>query len=134
MFARTAGPEGPQRLPSLRPAPTGRRALIARLGALLLLSLAVATAGCGGDEESAAKPAPEAPELTIPETDAQPAPPTETTPTTETTPPSTSGGTTTPEQQPQAPADTPENDTPPPANSPAERFEDFCNDNPGACG
>ena len=35
---------------------------------------------------------------------------------------------------PEPPADTPENDTPPPADSPAERFEEFCNENPGACG
>ena len=29
--------------------------------------------------------------------------------------------------------DTPQNDTPPPEDSPAERFEDFCAQNPGAC-
>jgi outer membrane biosynthesis protein TonB len=127
--------EGPERLPALRPAPAGRRALIARLGALLLLSLAVLTAGCGADEESAADPPPTAPELTIPETDKQqPAPPTETTPTTETTPPATDGGTPTPQPDPTTPTDAPENDTPPPQDSPAQRFEEFCNDNPGACG
>ena len=32
------------------------------------------------------------------------------------------------------PADTPENDAPPPEDSPAERFEEFCDENPGACG
>jgi hypothetical protein len=32
------------------------------------------------------------------------------------------------------PADTPENDTPPPEDTPAERFEEYCNENPGACG
>ena len=91
----------------------------------------MAATGCGGDDESPADPPPKAPELTIPETDEQPTPPsTDTTPTTETAPPPT---TTTPEQ-PTTPTDTPENDTPPPADSPAERFEDFCNDNPGACG
>jgi hypothetical protein len=31
------------------------------------------------------------------------------------------------------PADTKSNDTPPPAGSPAQRFEDFCAQNPGAC-
>jgi hypothetical protein len=41
------------------------------------------------------------------------------------TPPS--GGTQAP------PADTEGNDTPPPSGSPAERFEDFCAQNPGAC-
>jgi hypothetical protein len=120
-------------LPSLRPAAAGRRALTARLGALLLLSLAVLSAGCGGDQESSADPPPEAPELTIPETDQAPPPPTDTTPTTETTPPPTDGGTPTPPPA-ETPTDTPENDTPPPQDSPAERFERFCNDNPGACG
>ena len=33
-----------------------------------------------------------------------------------------------------APADTPESDTAPPDDSPAERFEEYCNENPGACG
>jgi hypothetical protein len=95
--------------------------------------VAVAGVGCGGDEESAAEPAPKPPELTIPETDEAPPPTTETTPT-ETAPPPTDGGTPAPETETEPPADTPENDTPPPADSPAERFEDFCNDNPGACG
>ena len=100
---------------------------------MALLVLAVAAAGCGGDNESAVDPASKPPELTIPETNPQPAPETDTTPTNETTPPSTSGGTTSPsETTPQT--DTPQNDTPPPAGSPAEKFESFCNDNPGACG
>jgi hypothetical protein len=51
---------------------------------------------------------------------------TTTQPSTQTqTPPS--GGTQAP------PADTEHNDTPPPAGSPAQRFEDFCAQNPGAC-
>jgi hypothetical protein len=29
--------------------------------------------------------------------------------------------------------DSPQNDTPPPKGSPAERFEQFCQENPGAC-
>ena len=116
----------------MRPAPAGRRALIARLGALLLLSLLVTAAGCGADQESSADSPPKAPELTIPETDSEPPPSeTETTPTTETAPPPT---TTTTPAQPTTPSDTPQNDTPPPADSPAQRFEQFCNDNPGACG
>jgi hypothetical protein len=32
-----------------------------------------------------------------------------------------------------APEDTQQRDTPPPQGSPAERFEQFCNENPGAC-
>ena len=34
---------------------------------------------------------------------------------------------------PAAPEDTPQNDAPPAAGSPAERFERFCEQNPGAC-
>src|SRR5215208_795904 len=135
LLAGTAGPARPQRLPSLRPAHAGGRALSARLGALLLVILALAVAGCGGDEESSADPPPKAPELTITQTDQQPPPSeTETTPTTETTPPSTDGGTSSPDTPTETTPDAPENDTPPPTDSPAERFEDFCNDNPGACG
>ena len=29
--------------------------------------------------------------------------------------------------------DSPDNDTPPPAGSEAEQFENFCTENPGAC-
>lgn len=32
-----------------------------------------------------------------------------------------------------APQDSEQNDTPPPSGSPAERFEQFCQENPGAC-
>jgi hypothetical protein len=32
-----------------------------------------------------------------------------------------------------APQDTPQNDTPPAAGSPASRYERFCDQNPGAC-
>jgi hypothetical protein len=39
------------------------------------------------------------------------------------------GGATAPEGE----ADSPTNDTPPPAGSEAQEFEDFCTQNPGAC-
>lgn len=39
-----------------------------------------------------------------------------------------------PENLPAEPADSPENDTPPPPGSPAEQFEKFCDENPEACG
>ena len=45
------------------------------------------------------------------------------------TTPDTSGGTTAPDAE----ADSPTNDTPPPEDSEAEQFEDFCAQNPGAC-
>lgn len=38
-----------------------------------------------------------------------------------------------PENLPAEP-DSPENDTPPPPGSPAEQFENFCDENPEACG
>jgi hypothetical protein len=102
----------------------------------LVLLAAVATAGCGGDDEPRATPRP--PELTVPN-ESEPAQSTTGTETTEQTAPAA------PEQQPGAgggsPApsppqqqDTPQNDTPPPSNSPANRFERFCQQNPGACG
>jgi hypothetical protein len=94
--------------------------------------------GCGGDDEPAADTAP-VPELDIPQTDETEPPPTETEtettapePTDTTPAPEDDGGTTAPEQE--APTDTPDNDAPPPEDSPAERFEEFCNENPGACG
>ena len=46
---------------------------------------------------------------------------------TSTTPSGGSGGAQTP------PADTPQHDVSPPQGSPADKFEQFCKDNPGAC-
>lgn len=46
-----------------------------------------------------------------------------------TTPDTSGGGTTAPDAE----ADSPTNDTPPPTDSEAEQFEDFCAQNPGAC-
>ncbi len=45
------------------------------------------------------------------------------------TPDSSGGGTAAPDAE----ADSPTNDTPPPADSEAQQFEDFCAQNPGAC-
>ena len=45
------------------------------------------------------------------------------------TTPDTSGGTTAPDTT----ADSPTNDTPPPEGSDAQQFEDFCEQNEGAC-
>jgi hypothetical protein len=46
---------------------------------------------------------------------------------TQTTPSQPSGGAQSPQN------DTQQNDQPPPQGSPADRFEQFCKDNPGAC-
>ena len=97
----------------------------------------VAIAGCGGDDEPSTRTARELPDLSLP-TDTAPTKPPEverTAPATTPVDPATEtlpmeGPTTTP----RAPADTPENDAPPPEGSPAERFEQYCNENPGACG
>ena len=102
-----------------------RRALI------LPLAVLVAAPGCGGDDEP--DPAPPLPDLTVPRTETAPPADPVTTPETATTPPAV---TTPPQTQTQTVPDSPENDTPPPADSPAQRFEDFCNENPGSrsCG
>jgi hypothetical protein len=93
--------------------------------------VAVVLAGCGGDDEPA-EPAITVPDLTVPGRDeAQPLPTGTATAPASTPPADTSGGTTAPAQP---EPDSPENDTPPPPGSPAERFEEFCEANPGACG
>ena len=105
-------------------------------------------AACGGDDE----PSPEEvkkPELTVPQDE-------ESTDTTETTEPEAetgtegdggsadgpmdqpnpgNGGVPAPDNNEPAPEprDSPANDTPPEPGSPAERFEQFCAQNPGAC-
>jgi hypothetical protein len=135
MLPGAAGPERPERLPTLRPATSGRRALSLQ-ARLLPLLLVAAVAGCGGDDEPADTTR-GLPELSPPSSSG-----TSGTPTVERTePPSTTVDPATetlpPEGPPPsdtAPADTPESDTAPPANSPAERFEEYCNENPGACG
>lgn len=102
--------------------------------ALLALMLAP---GCGGDDEQA-KTAPEPPELTVPRSEPETTP-TETTeaapgPDPATAPaPQGEGDGSTPAPR-QAPPDSPQNDTPPPPGSPAERFEQECERNPESCG
>jgi hypothetical protein len=103
--------------------------VVPRSLAVVLCALALAgTVGCGGDDEEASNTGDTAPELTVPDDDTS----------TETETTDTSAETTIappPETQPApAPApDSPQNDTPPPPGSPAERFEEFCAENPGAC-
>jgi hypothetical protein len=118
----------------LRPPAPGRRALTAR-ATLLALLLVAAIAGCGGDDQPA-ETTRELPDLSVPTTTT---PPPETEPA---EPPTTTvdpGTETLPEEGPgtqpsDPPADSPDNDAPPPEDTPAERFEEYCNENPGACG
>ena len=90
--------------------------------------------GCGGDDEESVEPTTTAPALTVPGGEEGRDPEvtiTATSPEPEPPPSDTSGGSPAPPAQPE---DSPENDTPPPPGSPAERFEQFCDANPGACG
>jgi hypothetical protein len=104
--------------------------------ALVCGAFALVPVACGGDDEPGTSDTTTTPELTVPRTTT---PETETTTTpapapTETQPPANpgSGGTTAPPATQQQ--DSPENDSPAPKGSPAEKFEKFCDENPGACG
>lgn len=128
----------------MRLAGAGRGALAA------VAALTLALGACGGEEESDPTPAAE----TVPETTA-----TTTAPTTTTTAPTTTTGQTTtttgpgsgdgtggsadPEESVPAPGesggtggggDSAGNDRPPESGSPEEAFEQFCDENPRACG
>jgi hypothetical protein len=123
--------------------------------ALVLLSLGLFLGACGGGSKNASEPLPStAPALTVPgetktpsvdnsttttdttTTDTSTSTATATTPTqTTATPsnPSTPQGGAAPPQTGGAAPDSQQNDTSPPANSPASKFEQFCKENPGAC-
>ncbi len=99
-------------------------------GALLLAP------GCGDDGEDTSRTEPAA-TTTVPQEEEAPDTSTSEAPAstqTETTPPATdpsSGGSPAPSKP--AP-DSPESDRKPDPGSPADRFEEFCDENPGACG
>jgi hypothetical protein len=122
-----------------------------RHGWLALALIAPLLAACGGDDEPSADEVPK-PSLTVPQDETGPdVTSTDTTgtttgETTETTPGNPdgpldqpnpgNGGTPAPDSnnpEPQPPPDSPSNDTPPDPGSPADRFEQFCAQNPGAC-
>jgi hypothetical protein len=122
--------------------------------AFILTALVPFLAACGGGSSNASEPLPTtAPALTVPgetktptvdnsadtgttTTDTSTSTATTTTPAA-TTPtqsnPSTPQGGAAPPQTGGATPDSPSNDTSPPANSPASKFEQFCKENPGAC-
>ncbi len=123
-----------------------------RLQAAVVLALmALALPACGGDDEPDPSTEVKPPELTIPSTEEDAASTatdetdaTDTTDTTEDTAPTPAGeDPSTAQQAPgegdgnsaddQAQQDSPQNDTPPEAGSPQQRFEQYCADNPGAC-
>ena len=99
----------------------------------MALLLVAALAGCGGDDEPTATTR-QLPDLSLPSTVA--APPAEQTDTQATTvdPGTETLPTEGPPPSDTAPTDSPESDTAPPSSTPAERFEEYCNENPGACG
>jgi len=120
---------------------------------LVAALIAVSLAACGGDDEPSNDEV-RKPPLTVPTnettTDESTDTTTDSTDTTETAP-ETDTGTTEPAPEPpldqpnpgnggtpapdtnRPPRDSPENDTPPEPGSPEERFEQFCEQNPGAC-
>jgi type IV secretory pathway VirB10-like protein len=119
------------------------RSRFALLLALLVLALPFALTACGGDKEAAKKPRTTTTrtERTTPRTDTVPAPPVQTTPAPSTTSQNPATAPNTPGEgngstrgTPQGGSDSPQNDTPPPAGSPAERFEKDCESRPKTCG
>jgi len=104
--------------------------------ALVLSLFALGVAGCGGDDDDdEATTIPTIP-LSVPGDETSTVD--ESTDTVDTVPEATPtptpapAPTPTPTPTPVTP-DSPDNDTPPPAGSEAEQFENFCTENPGAC-
>jgi hypothetical protein len=111
----------------------------------LALCAASTLAACGGDSDQSSQDV-TTPALTVPQQKNGPgSSTTDTTDTTETTTDTApspqapldqanpaNGGVPAPDTNPQ-PQDSPSNDTPPKPGSPADRFEQFCAQNPGAC-
>jgi hypothetical protein len=124
---------------------TGRPRSVVALAALASLMLAA----CGSESKNTAEPLPAAPTLTVPgkastpkvtrtttdtDTSTSTSTSTSTTPATTTdSNPSTAQGGAAPPSTGGAGTDTQGNDQQPADGSPAQRFEQFCKDNPGAC-
>jgi hypothetical protein len=105
--------------------------------ALILSLFALGLAGCGGDDDDdEATTIPTVPlsvpggdDTTFEETDTT----VDTVPDTATPAPTPVPAPTPTPVAPEQTPDSPTNDTPPPAGSEAEQFENFCAENPGAC-
>jgi hypothetical protein len=117
-----------------------RVALIAIAAVITGLVVGQLASGCGSDDSP--KRNVTTPELTVPEDSSGGVTGTTDKGTTDEGTTGESGGQSAPVQQapqtpsggaPAAPEDTPQNDAPPATGSPAERFERFCEKNPGAC-
>jgi len=110
---------------------------LAKWAALLLAisALAVGAAACGGDDDGGSEEA-EVPEISVPAGKPQSVPDeTTTTPeTTTTTTPDTGGGGGGGGNYDPGKPDSPTNDIPPKPGTPEAKFEQFCEENPGACG
>jgi hypothetical protein len=105
------------------------------LALLATLALAAGAAGCGGDDDGGEEA--NVPEITVPAGEPQTVPEeTTTAPETTTTPPDSGGGGGGGgggNADPSKP-DSPTNDIPPEPGTPQAKFEQFCEENPGACG
>ena len=164
-LVRPDGPEGPQRLPHVRP-PHGRAPALTRPSATVrllrstllftVLALALAAAGCGSDGGDVPEvPGPPA-ELTVPHAEGRRRPVSSDASATPTPTPvgrrdrdahrppagttgstGTTGGTGTNTAATPTPAaqqqDSASNDTAPAGGSPPQQFEQFCQENAGAC-
>lgn len=99
----------------------------------VLAALAIGAAGCGSDDESSQTTAPT---ISVPSGEVQTVPEPKTTTTTPeqtTTDSGGSGGSGGTNFNPSKP-DSPTNDVPPAPGTPESKFEQYCNQNPGACG
>ena len=99
--------------------------------ALVLSLFALGIAGCGGDDDGDASTTLPTVPLSVPGGETSTLGDDATDTTIDTTP-DTATPAPTPTPAPVTP-DSPQNDTPPPAGSEAEQFENFCEQNPGAC-
>ena len=96
----------------------------------VLAALAIGAAGCGSDDESSPTTAPT---ISVPSGEVQTVPEPKTTTTTPEQTTTNSGGSGGTKVNPSKP-DSPTNDVPPEPGTPESKFEQYCNQNPGACG